>query len=169
MNNSGTPLHKFPRHVQDQIAAQLYPGLTKVRKNQEAIVDEIIINAAVSSPYPLNLWLDYRVPSLNRLLGRVRVTIAEKGKAKEAVNAALAVVRDYPRAPGRMHVVFTCYVCQPRDADNPVTKFVNDALRYAGVLLTDDRAGMVLTVNPDVKVSTRKEEGTKVVIVPALL
>lgn len=49
MNNSGTPLHKFPRHVQDQIAAQLHAGLKKVSENQTAMIDKILIDAATGS------------------------------------------------------------------------------------------------------------------------
>lgn len=157
MKNSGVPLHKLPIRLQALVAAQLWPNTSLPRDLPR-------------NPYPLTLWLDYRVPSLNTLLGKNRFALMRhKAAAREALAATLADFPGYPQNPaGRMHVLVTCYVCQPRDADNPCPKLVIDALRHAGLLRDDDPGAMALTVNPEVKVAKRKLEGTKIVIVPAL-
>ncbi len=156
MKNSGVPISSFNPRVQAQISAQLHPAP----------------RAAIGLPkisYPFSLWLDYRIPSLNPLLGRKWRAIKEKTVAKKALAAALLVARNLPKNPaGRMHVIITSYVCQPRDTDNPVPKFLIDQLRYAGILRDDDPGSMFHTMNPEVKVAKRKLEGTKVTIAEAL-
>lgn len=160
MRNSGIPLSKLNRKMQDQVAAQLW---------NKAAGKALTAIEARSKPYPFTLWLDYRIPSLNPLLGRKWRAIKEKTLAKEALAAALAFAPGFPRAgPGRMHVIITSYVCQPRDTDNPVPKFLIDQLRYAGVLRDDDPGSMFHTMQPEVRVAKRKQEGTKVTIAEAL-
>lgn len=128
------------------------------------------LKRALSSPYPLTLWLDYHIPSLNTVLGKTPWAVVKmKKKSAAAVHAALAVMGKYPQNPkGRMHVIITCYVCQPRDTDNPVPKFMIDEFRACGILRDDDPGSMFHTMNPEVRVSKRKLEGTKVVICQAL-
>lgn len=125
--------------------------------------------AKIPSAYPFTLWLDYRVPSLNTITGQWGKVSANRDAAK-ALDAILPILGRYPRQPQgtRLLLIYTCYVCQLRDADNPTTKFLNDQFRRVGLLLNDDPACMALLVNPEVKVGKRCLEGTKVTFTEAL-
>lgn len=166
--NSGTPLHKLPRHLQDQVARSLWPH--PQTGAHQAPNGDWPAPRGVPSPYPLILWLDYRVPSLNTVIGGGRWTKKKHDTvAAKALNAALAVMPGYPRQGSeRLHVLVTSYVIQVRDPDNPTQKFLLDQMRKTGLLRNDDPGSIALTVNPEVKVGKRKLEGTKIVIVPAL-
>lgn len=150
--------------LQEQVVAALHPAKpSPARKNAT-------LRPPTHPVYPFTLWLDYRVPSLNTVLGGGIWTKTKHDRlAANALHAALAICPSYPRqGSGRLHVIVTCYVCQPRDADNPTTKFLNDQLRKCGLLRNDDPSCMALTVNPEVKVNKRKLEGTKLTLVECL-
>jgi hypothetical protein len=178
-------LDQYPAAFQEQIVSQLHPKtIAALRagptpRGAKAPAAALIPAKQTSgkgtaftnaSGYPLNLWLDYRVPSLNTIIGGGRWTKAKHaGKAKPALAAALAVCKNYPRQGSeRLHVLITCYVIRLRDADNICPKFLIDLFREAGLLRNDDPSCMALTVNPEVRVRKRNLEGTKVTIVPAL-
>lgn len=154
MRNSGTPVHKLPARLRAQVeaAAQAAP--------------------AGRPAWPFTVWINYRVPSLNAVLFKHwRAVRRVKAEAAKALDAALAVwpASSWPaQGNERVHVVITCFVIQPRDADNPTPKFLIDALRARGILRDDDPGSMALTVNPDVRVAGRALEGTRVTIAEAM-
>ncbi len=184
MKNSGTAISKFPKRIQDQIAAKLYPettdslpgtgpsagDLAQVGTLTAPLADRGLIKGISGGVYPFMLWLDYHIPSLNTVLGfKPWAIVKRKQVAKDALHAALQYLGKYPQNPkGRMHVLLTSYVLKPRDTDNPIPKFLIDELRYCGLLRNDDPGSMFHTMNPEVRVSKRKLCGTKIIITQAL-
>jgi hypothetical protein len=70
--------------------------------------------------------------------------------------------------PGRCAVRVTSYVCgQLRDTDNICPKYFIDSLRYAG-LIRDDCPGSIHLEVKEERVSTKKEEGCLIEIIPFL-
>ncbi len=128
------------------------------------------VNFTEPSAYPFTIWLSYRVPSLNTIGGQWGKVAANRTAAK-ALSAVLPIMGNYPRQPAgvRLHLFYTSYVCQLRDADNPTTKFLNDQFRAVGLLRNDDPTCMALTVNPEVRVSKRALEGTRITFAEALV
>jgi len=169
---------QYRRGLQEQIVASLHPGTAPQASASLAPRPETAsmrvfgcsippnpATAAKSAPYPFTLWLDYRVPSLNRVSGRWGKVQANRVAAK-ALAAVLPILGRYPRQGAtRLHLIYTSYVCQLRDVDNPTTKFLNDQLRACGILRNDDPSCMTLTYNPEVRVRKRALEGTKLTIV----
>lgn len=171
-------LDQYSKGHQAEILAQLHPGMMEQRPHSPTTrpakpLKRVNTAAAQAKPatdtgkgsYPFTIWLDYRVPSLNTISGRWGKVAANR-VASQALAAALPLLGRYPRqGAGRLHLIYTSYVCHLRDADNPTTKFMNDALRAAGLLRNDDRTCMALTYNLEVRVRKRALEGTKVMFV----
>lgn len=68
--------------------------------------------------------------------------------------------------PGRVLVSVTSYCCgTQRDSDNICPKYFLDCCRYAG-LIRDDCPGTVQLTVKEERVSTKKEEGCEIVIMP---
>ncbi len=152
MRNSGIVLSSLSPRVQAQVTAALHGTRPQ----------------APAPTGPFTVWVPYHVPSLNTLLGKnYRVLCQLKRKAAEAWHNATDG-RPGSAGPGRLHLIVTCFVIQPRDADNICVKHLVDAIRHAGYLRNDDPASMALTINPEVRVSKRKEQGTRVTIAPSL-
>ncbi len=171
MRTSGTALESLKPALRARVEAAL-ARQAGGRKPSQLGADAPARGAAPpdrpDAVFPFTIWLPYRVPSLNALLGRGRWVRREaKAAAKAALASALAGA-PFPRQGGaRVHVSVTCFVLQVRDADNPCPKFLIDQLRYAGILRDDHRGCMALTVNPDVRVRSRKLEGTRLTLVEA--
>ena len=70
--------------------------------------------------------------------------------------------------PSRAHVRFTLHRCRLLDADNAVAsvKFILDAL-VAERLLPGDGPGQITLAVEQVRVRTRADEGTRIIITPA--
>lgn len=146
-----------------------------MRVNEDALKDKILLEAATSIAgrlYPLTLWLDYRVPSWNRMVSQHWTRLhREKLEAKAAVGTAILVTvlggLEFSPPRIKLHVILTMYRCRLLDADNAACKCVIDQLRYANLLKNDDPDSMALTIQ-QVKVKTKAEEGTKLVLTEML-
>ncbi len=179
MSRGRRTLADYNPAVQGQILAAIHPPKLSHPAQQPATIEAkapvgVTVASCDQRPakaiYPFTICLSYRVPSLNTISGRWGKVKANR-VAKKALAVVLAVTPSYPRQPigTRLHVIYTSYVCQLRDADNPTTKFLNDAFRAAGLLRNDDPSCMALTVNPEVRVRKRALEGTRVTFVEALV
>ncbi len=169
-------LDQYPARLQGQIVAALHPKMppqasaSPAPRPAKPLAGMVTPTKQTSGKcgaygYPFTIYLSYRVPSLNRVSGRWGKVEANRVAAK-ALAAVLPILGKYPRQGAtRLHLLYTSYVCQLRDVDNPTTKFLNDAFRAAGLLRNDDPACMTLTYNPEVRVNKRALEGTKVTFV----
>lgn len=156
MKHSGISLADLPRAFQEQAAAQM-------QKPTEFTAPVRLL--------PLTLWLDYKVPSLNRILGQHWTHLhREKHVAELALKKSLAEKELFGlTAPlCKIHLVVTMYRRQPIDPDNSFCKAIIDRLRYEHLLRNDDPGALALTVQ-QVKVKTRKEEGTRLTLTEAVV
>jgi len=113
----------------------------------------------------LTLWVNYIVPSLNRILYRNRWVVAkEKDIAKAALAKALAGQKP-AMFPGQVLVKIVLHRCRLIDADNAFCKAIVDQLRYAQVLKDDHPGAMILQVT-QVKVPKKVLQGTAITICP---
>ena len=158
MRTSGIPLSSLPAKMQEQVVAQLHPLAGPQRP------------IGSSRLYPLAIWLPgYRVPSLNRILGKKWQAVTEKKIARNALWRFLIVNGTQTTPPeNKMHVLVTLYRCQLIDIDNAFVKPLIDQLRYTKLLMDDNPDAMALTIQ-QVKVGKRTDEGTKLVLTEALV
>jgi hypothetical protein len=98
---------------------------------------------------------------------RVASPVATQPCASEPQPAAgrgtLGASKDQTQGPGRRVLRITVYRSRLLDPDNVVPKYEIDALRYAGII-ADDSAAHVEVVTRQVKVGSKKEEGTEIII-----
>jgi Holliday junction resolvase RusA-like endonuclease len=80
-----------------------------------------------------------------------------------ARRGTLGTSEDQAQGTGRRVLRITVYRSRLLDPDNVVPKYEIDALRYAGII-ADDSAAHVEVVTRQVKVGSKKEEGTEIII-----
>lgn len=70
------------------------------------------------------------------------------------------------RHPGKVHVIFTRYTCQPMDWDNHCASFKNvgDALVNAGVI-KDDKPEIIVVFEPKQEKVKKRDEETVVLAI----
>lgn len=109
-------------------------------------------------------WLHERLaanPNLTTDLDTKRVT----GKPERVPDKALEVVREPQKAVGeRIIVRITCYRVHLQDPDNGLFKPLVDMLRY-GQIIPEDNHGTIKLETDQIRVGTKKEEGTEVLII----
>ena len=84
---------------------------------------------------------------------------------KRLPDQALEVVQQPQAGVGQRIILrITCYRVSLQDPDNGLFKPLVDQLRYAGIIPEDDHATLKLETD-QIRVATKKEEGTEVEII----
>lgn len=177
MKHSGISIDKLSPRYQEQVGAVLHASPHAKPSSRGDLTPVPASGRPKATPpakgqgsaaYPLSIWLDYIVPSLNRILRKHWSTLGrEKKDAQDCLLEALAVMPRRAPATGRIHLLVTLYRVRLIDPDNAFPKPLIDCMRAARLLVDDDPSCLDLTIR-QVRVSKRKLEGTKLTLVEAL-